>query len=276
MIIKPMKSQCQSKGKGFALLGKRGDSNYRVLIFINLSICCTFAVTISKVFKPWMMSIKMTKKSLESRVKGIPRGTQIVLFNRRAFLVKNHPEIADEWIAGNSLNELAEKYLPNDYEISQNIARNAVLYALRVLIPEEELTELGLEHKRNNACKKKGYKPKIKDPQMVALGKRGYQGGLVHIPSGDLSRRCVDMMRRKGIYPYEGDSRFVNAGLNGQQILYPMDEKDYILFLREQRNLTWNEVADAVNSWYNRYGRKPRTANSIRVSYQGWKKEIAE
>lgn len=50
-----------------------------------------------------------------------------------------------------------------------------------------------------------------------------------------------------------------------------MNEKQYILYLREQIQMTWYEIEEKVNGEFSMDGRKSRKANSIRVVYQTWK-----
>ena len=50
-------------------------------------------------------------------------------------LVHRHPEVADEWRAGNSEAEIGKRYFPQD---RAHVSRNAVHYALKILIPDDE------------------------------------------------------------------------------------------------------------------------------------------
>jgi len=218
----------------------------------------------------------MARSSLYWQFQGDFERARLAMYKRRDYLLRCYPEIVDQYRRGDSLAEIAQRCLPDDYEISQNIAKNSVLYALAKLLTPGEKRELGLQHKRDAYKKRKDLNGKcvkegpIKNPKRVAAGKRAYTLGVSHSTSKRLAQVCVDNMIRRGIYPYEGEVRFVNTGLNGHQVLYPMNEKDYILFLRNQRGLIWSEIEKIVNDSFNGNGRRKRKANAIRVSYQSW------
>jgi hypothetical protein len=222
----------------------------------------------------------MTTDSRYSFASDLDRAKSVMI-RRRNYLLRNHPEIAEQYRSGFSLAEIAQEHLPHDYEISPNVAKNSVLYALAKLLSPEEKAELGLKHKREAYKKRKDLNGNgesddgdcegngKKNPKRVAAGQRAYKNGVSQTTSERLAQICVSNMIRRGIYPYESELRFVDTGLNGQQFLYPMNEKDYILFLRNQRGFTWSIIEEMVNGSFNRNGRKPRKANSIRVVYQG-------
>jgi len=200
---------------------------------------------------------------------------RIAIMKRGNFLLENHPEVVEEYRKGATLTDLAQQYFPEDYKISQNIAKNSVLYALTRLMNSEEKKRLGLEHKRNaNKSRKDLNKNKRKkNPKRIAAGKKAYNAGLSKLTSEELSKYCIDNMKKKGIFPYEDKVRFVNTSLNEQQLLYPMNEKQYVLYLREQGGKTWHKIENLVNQEFALEGKNPRKANSIRVVYQIWKRE---
>ena len=219
----------------------------------------------------------MATRSLSWQSKDAFEGARIAIAKRREWLLVNHPdEIVSRYRSGSSLSEMAEDYFPKDNIISPNIPRNAVLSALHELLSPEEKKRLGLKHKREAYKKRKDFNlaiKKTKHPKRVAAGKRSYKVGLSKITSEQLAKTCIERMVQNGIFPYEGEVRFVNTGLNSQQLLYPMNEKEYVLYLREQGAMIWGDIEDRVNYEFNTPGRNPRKANSIRVVYQGWKKK---
>ncbi len=199
---------------------------------------------------------------------------RIAMLKRRDYLLRDHPEVVEEYRAGASLAELAQKYLPEDFEISQNVAKGSVLCVLVELLDPEEKKALGIQHKKDAHKKRRDLNgKKTKDPKRVAAGKKSYETGLCKLTSEQLAQTCINGMIKRGIYPYEGEVRFVNTSLNGEQVLYPMNERDYILFLRNQRGFTWSKIEEMVNDCFNGNGRRKRKANSIRVVYQDWMKE---
>jgi hypothetical protein len=201
---------------------------------------------------------------------------RIAIAKRRTYLIENHHEIAEKYRRGASLSDLAQEYFPQDYKISPNIPKNAVLGALDNLLDPEEKIKLGLRHKRDAYKKRKDRdhsRKKRKNPLRVAAGKRSYQVGLSKFTSEDLARYCINRMIQKGIFPYEGEVKFVNTGFSDQQLLYPMNERQYILYLRDRVEMTWPQIEDKVNREFCDSKRRPRRANSIRVVYQNWKKE---
>jgi hypothetical protein len=62
-------------------------------------------------------------------------------------IARDYPGIAADYMAGMFLGEIAEHYgFMSRYGVTERIAANAVQYALRELIPEDELRELGAAH----------------------------------------------------------------------------------------------------------------------------------
>jgi hypothetical protein len=216
----------------------------------------------------------MTRKETWRRKTPFERA-RVAISKRGDFLIQDYPdEIIGKYRGGASLTELAQEYFPEDFEISPNITKNAVLYALYKLLGEEEKRELGLAHKREAYKKKGSYKgERVKNPGRVEAGRHSYKTALSRIPPEELARICLRNMAQKGIFPYDSEVRFVSTGLNGEQLLYPFNEKDYILYLRDFGRMTWSQIETRVNEEFAASGKRPRTSNSLRVNYQNWQKE---
>lgn len=61
---------------------------------------------------------------------------------------EEYPQIADDYRGGMNLANIAEGYgFAEKYNLSRGIAPNAVMYALRLLISDEERKKLEIEHK---------------------------------------------------------------------------------------------------------------------------------
>jgi len=70
--------------------------------------------------------------------------------NRGLELSFEHPEIANKYESGSTLDELAREYNPLDYRLSHSVAINSIYYCLKRLLPNKKLRKIGKEHIRRS------------------------------------------------------------------------------------------------------------------------------
>lgn len=63
-------------------------------------------------------------------------------------LAADHPEIARFYKQGSTTLQLAKRYLPDHVAMSKDVAMNAIRYALKQLLPSNELRRLAKIHWR--------------------------------------------------------------------------------------------------------------------------------
>jgi hypothetical protein len=200
-----------------------------------------------------------------------------------AKLALSHPEIAAEWLAGATEKELGMRYCPTD---SVAVARNAVHYALKDLLPQEEIrADVARKHimralvkngkaaaarqlrdrtgvwamspdKRRKASQKGGRMGGRK------MGKRNYRLGLgfAKLTTEQLSKQGKSLAIANGFILYDNGVSMTEFGMS--------NEKDYIVKLKASNGLSWIDITSQVN---NVFGNN-RKMVSIRTLYnQRWK-----
>lgn len=124
------------------------------------------------------------------------------------------PVIAEFYRAGATTYQLAEKYLPQQMEISRGIAMNAVRYALQQLLSPEELRELGRIHESNGGITggnstfrgRKGIHAQTLEERLGAA-RNGYQKGLGRCSNTVLSYARLKGLLVQGKIPYSEEEK---------------------------------------------------------------------
>lgn len=227
-------------------------------------------------------SLKKSKRS-PAQIRGILVSKQI-----GSKLVRDHPEIAQEWSKGAIEKELGKKYCPND---SEDVARNAIHYALKRLIRRKKTRVIIAKKHIHQGCIKGGKtvakKHRIERTGLWAMspeerrkatqkggriggrkmGKKNYRLGLgiARLTPEQLHEQGKKLARLKGQVPYEDTERETEFGL--------LNEKQYIISLKLLEDLSWAEITKLVNKIFG----NNRRLESIRTLYnQKWRREIAE
>lgn len=190
-------------------------------------------------------------------------------------LARNHPELARKYTTS-TLEKLAEEYSV-DYDRSIHVARNTVWYALSELMDPAEQREIAKQHQddalaefasiagsttfergvgafgmnekdRKVACKKGG--------ETSSAGKKSYIEGTGIAALTDEQR--IEQGKKnaiaRGQIPYDGIEKTTYLGR--------LTEKQYIINLKLQEQLSWNEITAEVNSVF-RNNRKAPTLNTM-------------
>jgi len=201
-------------------------------------------------------------------------------------LAREHPEIADGYRHGKTLDQLARKY-SNDYDISDRVAVVSIYYALKELIPKDELRGISAQHiiaGRNKGGAVTGarmlkeglgiWAPENEKKLDEARKKGGRIGGSVAgtllyeegrgifaLSKSDLHNQGIRAAIARGEVPYEARKRRTESGL--------VSEKEYVIYLKSQ-NLRWGKIARMVNRVFG----NNRKFGSIRTLYNSrWKKQ---
>jgi hypothetical protein len=224
---------------------------------------------------------KVTMKQAAGIALSVKRGLE---------LAEGHPEIEDEWREGYTEAEIGARYLPGD---SPNVSRNAVHYALRELVGEDEKAMIAQEHGREgsiaggrkSAARAVAMGTKLWDPAnaaLVAEGRRkgGRNGGRLagrknYLEGKGLAALTPEQMSDNGrrLVISNGFALYDDAVMDTD--FGKVTEKEYIISLRVLEGMTWKGIADEVNGMFGAF-RPPRRYDTIRTMYNSsWKKGIS-
>ncbi len=211
----------------------------------------------------------------------------MILSRQRGRLLANeHPEIATEWISGKTELELGKLYCLGD---SEDVSRNAIHYALKYLIPEEERITIAKKH--NIEGSKKGgrntggriiseqlgiYAPQNKKKLNAARKKGGEIGGRISGKNNYKNKVGIASLTHKQLV--ENGRK---AALARGDILYEaieketpqgvLNERQYITQLKSLETLTWKEIAQKTNNLFKNH----RNSGAIRTIYNSkWKNKF--
>jgi hypothetical protein len=217
--------------------------------------------------------------------KGNNRGFHLVVA-RGKILAEEHPEIAEEYRRGKTLKELSREY-SSDFGISERIAECSIWEALNILLNVDERRRLGREHimksskvagaigGRTTYRLGKGIYGLSEEKKRVASKLGGKRGGTIggkkalkqkkgiFDPGFDLKSNSRNAVLSRGMIPYEDLGALTEHGF--------MDEKSYIVALKNTGKFSWREIQEKTNlHWsYN------RSQESMRAQYnQFWRKEV--
>jgi hypothetical protein len=183
----------------------------------------------------------------------LKKRTLIAILKRKDILLRDyHPEIMNSWIFGESLRSLAQMYLPNDWIISESVARSAVWVYLDEVMDPVRKKEIALEHMKSANTRRRDYQKRENDFDFSDMNVGAYRVAL----------------GKNGVELYEGSVKFIDFGNN---FFRTMNEKQFINYLREDLDFKWKDIEANVNSVFSH--KNPRTLTSIKTAYQKWKKE---
>lgn len=178
-------------------------------------------------------------------------------------LARDVPEIADLYRQQPRLRraDIARLYIPDEYEINQEIATGAVGQALRRLMPGAELDELVKLHKDE-------YEQKRKDEDYYTSKEhrqRSRKGGQArtNIEREQMAALSNSMNKAQG--------RTVWSAEEKAYVLRLVDDPDYRHQSgRVQRYPDYQRIADEVNERFHT-GKEVRTARSVSINVRDWR-----
>ncbi len=148
-------------------------------------------------------------------------------------LAEEHPEIVGFYKQGNTALELAGRYLPNHVRKSKRVAMSAVRYALKKLLPPDELHHLGKTHMQERGIAAgtstlqngTGIHAQSLEERMAAA-KSGYRHGLGQCSETVLSYARLKGLLTRGYIPYSDEEKSALVQLvNHPQYQHPSDSR---------------------------------------------------
>lgn len=179
-------------------------------------------------------------------------------------LAEDHPEIASFYKQGSTTLQLARQYLPDHVAMSKDVAMNAVRYALKQLLPSDELRLLAKVHQRERGITAgtftlqngTGIHAQSLEERMAAA-KSGYQQGLGQCSETVLSYARLKGLLARGQIPYSDEEKSVLVQLaNDPSYQYPLDSK-------HKGKPAYNLIRAEL---WRRFG-VSRTPSALRVAY---------
>lgn len=174
-------------------------------------------------------------------------------------LAEDFPEIADMYREGDTLMDIARR-VNTDIHISERVAETSVYEALKELIDEEELRELGRSHSltdieehgriggetsfnRGHGCfdmtkiENQDGRRKGGENSGAITGKKNYQDGIgiASMTKKDLYQAGRNAALARGEIPFEIEPRETEYGR--------MSELGYVSYLKRVKRESWKEIA---------------------------------
>lgn len=189
-----------------------------------------------------------------------------------AEIAKNYPEIADDYANGMTAKAIAVKYGFDQMGHKLSIARGAVAYALRELLPEEkrkEYAEGNLKRSRQNIGQLAHQTGRaifaITPEQRESRGRELYEnrGGVHGRSQEERKDYAKDALAARGLVPWHNNSFEIQTRLDEfHYCLKLLADQDFKHMHKGQMLLDRKKIANELNVIFHR-GQVIRTPNSI-------------